>query len=297
MKTKNLYSFLLSFLIVPFSASLGITLFSLSTDIALFTKEAKATNWNAYKLYFNNGKRMIDTGKYEKGLKYYNKAIDIYALEGSAFYNRGNAYRGLEKYKEAIKDYLKSIELDSEIGNQYAYNNIAVSYESLGDYKNAIKYINLAIKAYPKSGLYFENRGWYNLQLEKFKQAEKDYEEAGKVYLKYKNTRMYENCPKSKKLIHCQMDSWYYNSLGLAKENLGNFKGALDNYNKAIEINFPKEEEEKYIWFNNRGNVKYELGDEKGACKDYKFAASIGDEEGIKWLNSRDGKWCKKMKL
>ncbi len=84
------------------------------------------------------------------------------------------------------------------------------------------------------------------------------------------------------------MDSWYYNDLGLAKENLGNLKGALENYNKAIEINYPNEE--KYIWFNNRGNIKYELGDEKGACKDYKFAASNGDEEQTKWLNSREGK-------
>ena len=296
MKTKNLYSFLLSFLIIPFSASLGITLFSLSTDIALFTKEAKATNWNAYKLNFNNGKRMLDSGKYEKALKYYNKAIDIYALEGSAFYNRGNAYSGLEKHKEAIKDYLKSIELDSEIGNQYAYNNIAVSYESLGDYKNAIKYINLAIKAYPKSGLYYENRGWYNLELENYKQAEKDYKKAGEIYLKYKNnTRMYDNCPKIKTLVHCQMDSNYYNELGIAKENQGDLKGALLNYEKAIEANYPKEE--KYIYYYNRGYIREELGDKESACKDYKLAASIGDEETNEWLNSRDGKWCKKMKL
>ena len=295
MRTKNLYSFLLSFLIVPFSANIGITLFSLSSDIALFTKEAKATNWNAFKLNFDKGYRSLNKGNYQKALEYLNKAIKNYALDGPTYYNRGNAYMGLEKYQEAIKDYLRSIELDSETGNQYAYNNIAISYENLGDYKNAIKYINLAIKAYPKSGLYFENRGLYNLELEKFKQAEKDLEEAGKVYLKYKNTRMYEDCPKNKKLIHCQMDSWYYNDLGWAKENLGDLKGALENYNKAIEINYPNEE--KYIWFNNRGNIKYELGDEKGACKDYKFAASIGDEEGIEWLNSRDGKWCKKMKL
>ena len=234
--------------------------------------------------------------KYEKALEYFNKAIKNYSLDGAAYYNRGNAYSGLGKSEKAIKDYLKSIELDSETRNQNAYNNIAVEYAVLEDYKNAIKYINLAIKAYPKDGLYFENRGLYNLNLENFKQAEKDYKKAGEVYLKYKNnTRMYVDCPKIKTLVHCQMDSWYYNDLGWAKENLGNLKGALENYNKAIEINYPNEE--KYIWFNNRGNIKYELGDQKRACKDYKFAASIGEEEGIEWLNSRDGKWCKKMKL
>ena len=73
--------------------------------------------------------------------------------------------------------------------------------------------------------------------------------------------------------------------------------GALENYDKAIEINYPNPNEEKYILFNNRGNVKYELGDEKGACKDYKFAASLGDEEGTEWLKSRKGKWCRKMEF
>ena len=145
MRTKNLYSFLLSFLIVPFSANIGITFFSLSSDIGLFTKEAKATNWNAFKLNFDNGYRSLNKGNYQKALDYLNKAIKNYALDGPTYYNRGNAYMGLEKYQEAIKDYLRSIELDSDTGNQYAYNNIAVSYVNLGDYKNAIKYINLSI--------------------------------------------------------------------------------------------------------------------------------------------------------
>ena len=39
------------------------------------------------------------------------------------------------------------------------------------------------------------------------------------------------------------------------------------------------------------------MGDEKGACNDYKLAVSLGDKETSEWLNSRDGKWCKKMKL
>ena len=108
---------------------------------------------------------------------------------------------------------------------------------------------------------------------------------------------MYSDCPKVKNLEHCKLDSWFYNGLGVAKENLGDFRGALVNYNKAIEINFPNPNEEKYIFFNNRGNVKYELGDEKGACKDYKFASSMGDEEGADWLKSEDGKWCGEMEI
>ena len=75
MKTKNLYSYLLSFLVIPFSAYLGIIFFTLSSDIALFKQEAKATNWNAYKLNFDNGYRMLNKGEYQKALEYFNKAI------------------------------------------------------------------------------------------------------------------------------------------------------------------------------------------------------------------------------
>ena len=104
---------------------------------------------------------------------------------------------------------------------------------------------------------------------------------------------MYENCPKIKTLVHCQMDSDYYNELGIAQENLGDLQGALLNYNKAIEANYPKEE--KYIYYYNRGYIVEELGDYESACKDYKVAATLGDEETIEWLNTKDGEWCKEM--
>ena len=296
MRNKNLYSFLLSFLIIPFSAHLGITFFSLSSDIALFRKEVKANNWNAYRLNMQSGTRHAKKGNYQTALEYFNKAIKNIPNDNNAYYKRGLVYSLLGKSEESIKDYIKSTELTTGVHNKGAYNNIAVEYAKLEDYKNAIKYIKLSIKAYPKEGSFFQNRAMYNMNLKNFKQAVKDYEKAGELFLKFKNSKNnYLDCPKVKKSIHCKMDSWYYNDLAVAKENSGDKKGALENYNKAIEINFP--DEEKYIWFNNRGILKHELGDEKGACKDYKFAASIGDEETNKWLNSRDGKWCKKMKL
>ena len=73
--------------------------------------------------------RYLDNGEYQKAVDAYNKVIKIYALDGPSFYNRGTAYLGLGKYDEAIKDFLKSIKYDSEKGNQYAYNNIAIAYK------------------------------------------------------------------------------------------------------------------------------------------------------------------------
>ena len=55
----------------------------------------------------------------------------------------------------------------------------------------------------------------------------------------------------------------YYNR-GLAKDNLGDHKGAIEDYNKAIE--FDSNDAGAYY---NRGNAKDNLGDHKGAIKDY----------------------------
>ena len=294
---KKLYSFLVSLLVIPLSTTIGLGSLYFYSELLLFTEEAKATNWRAFKLNFDKGRRYINKGEYQKGVDAYNKVIKIYALDGPSYYNRGTAYLGLEKYNEAIQDFLNSIKYDNEKGNQYAYNNISIAYDNIGDYKNALKYINLAIDAYPKNGLYFQNRGAYNIKLENFKEAEKDYKKAKEVYLKYKSTRMISDCPKVKNLEHCQLDSWFYYDLGYVKERLGDFRGALVNYDKAIEVNYPNPNEEKYIIFNNRGNTRFELGDEKGACEDYKFAASIGDEEGVEWLKSSDGEWCGEMEF
>jgi tetratricopeptide (TPR) repeat protein len=51
---------------------------------------------------------------------------------------------------------------------------------------------------------------------------------------------------------------------------LGNYQGALDDYNKAIKI------DSKYASaYNNRGITKAALGDRKGALEDQKKAVKL----------------------
>ena len=104
MKTKNFYSFLLSFLVIPFSANLGIVFFTLSSDIALFKQEVKAGNWNSYRVNMQNGTRNAKKGNYQKALEYFNKAIKNLPKDNNAYYNRGLVYALLGKSEEAIKD-------------------------------------------------------------------------------------------------------------------------------------------------------------------------------------------------
>jgi long-subunit fatty acid transport protein len=55
-------------------------------------------------------------------------------------------------------------------------------------------------------------------------------------------------------------DAKAYNDRGFAKYKLGNFKGAITDFDRAIRIN-PQFAEA----YTNRGNTKLDLGDKKGA--------------------------------
>ena len=54
------------------------------------------------------------------------------------------------------------------------------------------------------------------------------------------------------------------NNRGIVKEEMGNPKGAIEDYTKALEIN-PRQADTIY----NRGIIKEELGDLKGAKEDF----------------------------
>ena len=61
---------------------------------------------------------------------------------------------------------------------------------------------------------------------------------------------------------------------GIAKYELGDNKGAIADYNKAIEFN-PKDG----LAYFNRGYAKYELGDLEGACLDWGKAGELGETD------------------
>ncbi|MBC8486419.1 MAG: tetratricopeptide repeat protein [Bacteroidetes bacterium] len=79
-------------------------------------------------------------------------------------------------------------------------------------------------------------------------------------------------------LSGCNQTSEEYFKMGLAKDKIGDYKGAILDYNKAIEL-YP---EDKYAYnnyvYNNRGVCKYELGDYRGAILDCNKAIELDPE-------------------
>ena len=65
-------------------------------------------------------------------------------------------------------------------------------------------------------------------------------------------------------------DSTAYNNRAVARYELGDYKGAVKDYDKAISI-----DPDFAVAYYNRGKAKYAIGDHKGAIKDYDKAISI----------------------
>ena len=63
----------------------------------------------------------------------------------------------------------------------------------------------------------------------------------------------------------------FYVERGRAKQEYGDFKGAIDDFNNAFKINPDK----RFLFF--RANAKFDYGDYEGAIKDYKNSISMND--------------------
>ena len=62
-----------------------------------------------------------------------------------------------------------------------------------------------------------------------------------------------------------------YNSRGWSKYESKDYSGAIEDYDKAIEL------DSNYVTaYTKRGTAKWYLKDKKGACEDWKIAAGMG---------------------
>lgn len=79
-------------------------------------------------------------------------------------------------------------------------------------------------------------------------------------------------------------DAAAYNNRGISKVELRDYNGAIRDYTKAIEIS--PNDADAYI---NRGLAKLVLGDKIGACLDWSKAGELGDTEASDLIK----KYCK----
>ena len=103
-----------------------------------------------------DGASNLNTGKPEKALEDFNRAIKIDPKIAAGYLGRANTLNMIGRYGKAIDDYNIVLEIDPKLAN--AYINRAIAYSHLGEYEKAIadyeKGLELDPKADNKPGIF-----------------------------------------------------------------------------------------------------------------------------------------------
>jgi tetratricopeptide (TPR) repeat protein len=169
------------------------------------------------------------------------------------------------------------------------FNYLGLTEYKLKNYNQALMWLDSAIKMEPENPDYYVNRGMVK-ETTSADLAMEDYNKALKMNpahpLALNNIAILKSGkgqPEDYFEKAIESDSTMlapYLERAYQRMESGYFKGALDDYNSAIEIE-PKDPE---IWL-NRGFVKEKLNDFKGAYSDYTQAIAIDEKFDKAWLN------------
>ncbi|MFH0803245.1 MAG: CHAT domain-containing tetratricopeptide repeat protein [bacterium] len=188
----------------------------------------------------NIGASLIETGKYEEGIKYQNLALEMYKKtpgternQAGCHKNIGVASEELGRYEEGIKYQNLALEMykktpGTEKNQAGCHANIGAALEELGIYEEGIKHQNLALEMYKKMpGTERRQAGCYvNIGLASSGVGK--YEED----IKYQNLalEMYKKMPGTERN---QADCC--KNIGLALSSMGKYEEDIKYQNLALE--------------------------------------------------------------
>jgi tetratricopeptide (TPR) repeat protein len=95
-----------------------------------------------------DGASNLNTGKPEKALEDFNRAIKIKPQVAAGYLGRANTLNMMGRYEESIEDYDKTLAINPKLAN--AYINRAIAYSHLGEYEKAIADYEKGLELDPK---------------------------------------------------------------------------------------------------------------------------------------------------
>lgn len=209
-------------------------------------------------------------------------------LPPSYYSDRGSAKLQFKDYAGAIKYFTKAIKRATnaeDVSFDFAsvYNDRGVARFYLRDYKGAVLDYTKAIELNPANILYLINRWEARFRLNDIKGAAQDAKriidmdpKEGIQYI----TRVIEKAPNY---------ALAYTRRGIAKRELGDYYGAMRDYNEAIKID-PENAFAYYV----RGYAGFCLKDYKGAIGDYTKAIELNYPK-LKFVYDGRGDALKKL--
>ena len=190
-----------------------------------------------------------DLGDYESAIIDCNHLISILPFDPSAYNNRGVAFYKVKKYQLALADFSKAIEFKGDYIE--AHFNKGLVYEDLKEYKLAISSFDMVNTLQPYYFQSFKRKGdIYLFKLQNYTSAIGEYDKALLI-----NPTHFE----------------ITNNRGVAKQNMGDLKGALFDYEAAAMLS-----SENAIVYFNKGMINIELGNKDKGCKDLYQSLKLG---------------------
>jgi tetratricopeptide (TPR) repeat protein len=160
------------------------------------------------------------------------------------------------------------------LGRAEDYLELGIALENQGDLEKAIAHYNCAIALGPDYAKAYQSRGVIFCELEDYVEAVKDLEKAADLYQKQGQEQQHQRIIKLLKKIG--RAKGYYRR-GIARENQGDYLGAIEDYTQTIGI----EPSWALIYF-NRAGVQKKIGNFKQAISDYTHAIEFSPN----WANA-----------
>ncbi len=232
----------------------------------------------------NAGGLLLEMGEYDKSLKYYLQALELFPDDAQIYYNLAVCYLKQKDIKTAQEYLKKALKVNKE--NPELYIFLARLYSLTGEKKKSIELLEQLInkqpyylKGYLELGKIYLKIGHYDEAIAYFDVAEdliKKEESKWKVYLLKgialsKKGKLKEGL---KFLLKSSLLSPYneiinYN-IGLIYYKLGNYKKGIKYFKRAIIAGTDKHI--KALACVGLGNIYYKIGNKELALKNYKKA-------------------------
>ena len=132
-----------------------------------FYDKAISVNPLYEKAFINKGIILAKLNAYDDALSSFNMAIEINDKSEISYFNIGIIYSKLERYQDAL-DYFN---IAGKLGYEYAYLNVAIMLERLGEIDNALKMYDKAIESNQYLEIVYLNKGNCLNRINKYKEA------------------------------------------------------------------------------------------------------------------------------
>jgi tetratricopeptide (TPR) repeat protein/CHAT domain-containing protein len=232
--------------------------------------------------YLNLGNIYYQLRLSEKVISSYKSALDLLKQKrnpsvGRIYMNIGNEYYNQKIYEIAIQYYIKGLPLlDKDDLKARGFNQVAISYQYLSKYDDAINY-------YLESVSFWDKVGKENKIAESFCFIANMYHEKGD-YEKSNdyNLKVISICEKIG-IQNTMTMAQAYNGLGQNYHSMGNYEQANYYHLKSLIISITKGDSRgEAAAYTNLGNVYFRVGNYLKALEYHQRSIKIKDSVGLK---------------